>query len=114
MNGGIIENNKTTLHATKYGGGAFYVRGATLTINGGLIQNNSSNCGGAIYNTSYGTTIINGGVIKNNTAVGDTPNGAAIFHSCRNSKKSATLQIGGNANIDVGNDIYLMSNTSDY
>ena len=52
-------------------------------------------------------------MIKNNTAVGTRQNGAAIFHSCRNSKKGATLQIGGNANIDVGNDIYLMSNTSD-
>ena len=112
MNNGTVENNKTTT-STKYGGGAFYVRGATLTINGGLIQNNSSDCGGAIYNSAYGTTIINGGVIKNNTAVGTRQNGAAIFHSCRNSKKGATLQIGGNANIDVGNDIYLMSNTSD-
>lgn len=113
MNGGIIENNKTTLSNAGYGGGAFYVRDATLIINDGLIQNNSSNSGGAIYNTSFGTTIINGGVIKNNTAVGTRQNGAAIFHSCRNSKKGATLQIGGNANIDVGNDIYLMSNTSD-
>ena len=112
MNNGTVENNKTTT-STKYGGGAFYVRGATLTINGGLIQNNSSDCGDAIYNSAYGTTIINGGVIKNNTAVGTRQNGAAIFHSCRNSKKGATLQIGGNANIDVGNDIYLMSNTSD-
>lgn len=112
MNNGTVENNKTTT-STRYGGGAFYVRGATLTINGGLIQNNSSDCGGAIYNSAYGTTIINGGVIKNNTAVGTRQNGAAIFHSCRNSKKGATLQIGGNANIDVGNDIYLMSNTSD-
>lgn len=113
MNGGIIENNKTTLSSAGYGGGAFYVREATLIINDGLIQNNSSDCGGAIYNSAYGTTIINGGVIKNNTAVGTRQNGAAIFHSCRNSKKGATLQIGGNANIDVGNDIYLMSNTSD-
>ena len=112
MNGGIIENNKTTSDASSYGGGAFYVRAAKLTINGGLIQKNSSNCGGAIYNTSYGTTIINGGVIKNNTTLGDTPNGAAIFHSCKHEAK-ASLRIGGNANIDVGNDIYLMSNTSD-
>ena len=112
MNNGTVENNKTTT-STLYGGGAFYVRDATLIINDGLIQNNSSDCGGAIYNSAYGTTIINGGVIKNNTAVGTRQNGAAIFHSCRNSKKGATLQIGGNANIDVGNDIYLMSNTSD-
>ena len=111
MNGGIIENNKTTLSNAGYGGGAFYVRDATLIINDGLIQNNSSNSGGAIYNTSYGTTIINGGVIKNNTTLGDTPNGAAIFHSCKHEAK-ASLRIGGNANIDVGNDIYLMSNTS--
>ena len=112
MNGGIIENNKTTLSSAGYGGGAFYVRDATLIINDGLIQNNSSNSGGAIYNTSFGTTIINGGVIKGNTAVGDSPSGSAIFHSCKTTGE-ATLQIGGNANIDVGNDIYLMSNTSD-
>lgn len=111
MNGGIIENNKTTLSNAGYGGGAFYVRDATLIINDGLIQNNSSNSGGAIYNTSIGTTIINGGVIKGNTAVGDSPSGSAIFHSCKTTGE-ATLQIGGNANINVGNDIYLMSNTS--
>ena len=111
MNGGIIENNKTTLSSAGYGGGAFYVRDATLIINDGLIQNNSSNSGGAIYNTSFGTTIINGGVIKGNTAVGDSPSGSAIFHSCKTTGE-ATLQIGGNANINVGNDIYLMSNTS--
>ena len=111
MNGGIIENNKTTLSNAGYGGGAFYVRDATLIINDGLIQNNSSNSGGAIYNTSFGTTIINGGVIKGNTAVGDSPSGSAIFHSCKTTGE-ATLQIGGNANINVGNDIYLMSNTS--
>ena len=109
MNGGTVENNKTTSDASSYGGGAFYVKGATLTINGGLIQNNSSNSGGAIYNTSYGTTIINGGVIKNNTS----PTGAAIFHSCKeDSNIAASLRIGGNANIDVGNDIYLMSKKS--
>ena len=111
MNGGIIENNKTTLSSAGYGGGAFYVREATLIINDGLIQNNSSNSGGAIYNTSFGTTIINGGVIKGNTAVGDSPSGSAIFHSCKTTGE-ATLQIGGNANINVGNDIYLMSNTA--
>ena len=111
MNGGIIENNKTTLSSAGYGGGAFYVRDATLIINDGLIQNNSSNSGGAIYNTSFGTTIINGGVIKGNAAVGDSPSGSAIFHSCKTTGE-ATLQIGGNANINVGNDIYLMSNTS--
>mgnify|MGYP000438458920 CR=1 FL=1 len=111
MNGGIIENNKTTLSSAGYGGGAFYVREATLIINDGLIQNNSSNSGGAIYNTSFGTTIINDGVIKGNAAVGDSPSGSAIFHSCKTTGE-ATLQIGGNANINVGNDIYLMSNTS--
>ena len=111
MNGGIIENNKTTLSSAGYGGGAFYVREATLIINDGLIQNNSSNSGGAIYNTSFGTTIINGGVIKGNAAVGDSPSGSAILHSCKTTGE-ATLQIGGNANINVGNDIYLMSNTS--
>ena len=111
MNGGTVENNKTTSDASSYGGGAFYVKGATLTINGGLIQNNSSNSGGAIYNTSFGTTIINGGVIKGNTAVGDSPSGSAIFHSCKTTGE-ATLQIGGNANINVGNDIYLMSDSS--
>ena len=111
MNGGIIENNKTTLSSAGYGGVAFYVREASLIIDDGLIQNNSSNSGGAIYNTSFGTTIINGGVIKGNAAVGDSPSGSAIFHSCKTTGE-ATLQIGGNANINVGNDIYLMSNTS--
>ena len=65
---------------------------ATLTINGGLIQNNSSDSGGAIYNSAYGTTIINGGVIKNNTAVGTRhKRGAAIFHSCRNSTEGCYI-----------------------
>ena len=50
-------------------------------------------------------------MIKGNTAVGDSPSGSAIFHSCKTTGE-ATLQIGGNANINVGNDIYLMSDSS--
>lgn len=111
MNDGIIENNKTTLSYAEYGGGAFYVRKAQLTVNGGTIQNNSSNSGGAIYNSSFGKTSIKGGKIINNTAAGDDAHGGAIFHSCREGALSV-LQIGGDANIDKGNDIYLMNDSS--
>ena len=111
MTDGIIENNKTILSSASYGGGAFYVRSASLTVNGGTIRNNSSDRGGAIYNTSYGTTIINGGTIKDNTTEGTKCKGKAIFHSCE-SGSSATLKIGGNANIDSGNDVYITSSGS--
>lgn len=109
MNGGTIKNNRS--FDTSYGGGAFYVRGK-LTINGGTIEANSSPVGGAIYNSSYGTTIINGGTIKDNTATGENPKGAAIFHSCKTTGESAILQIGEDADIDINNDIYLMSKNS--
>ena len=101
---GLIENCKTISDETGYGGGAFYVRNATLKMSGGTIKDCSSHVGGAIYNSSYGTTIITGGEIKDNTS----PLGGAIFHSCKQGE-DALLQIGGDADIDVGNDIYLMN-----
>lgn len=101
---GLFENCKTVSNETGYGGGAFYVRDATLKMSGGTIKDCSSNVGGAIYNSSYGTTVITGGEIKNNTS----PLGGAIFHSCKQGD-NALLQIGGDADIDVGNDIYLMN-----
>lgn len=101
---GLFENCKTISDETGYGGGAFYVRDATLKMSGGTIKDCSSHVGGAIYNSSYGTTVITGGEIKNNTS----PLGGAIFHSCKQGD-NALLQIGGDADIDVGNDIYLMN-----
>ena len=66
---GLFENCKTISNETGYGGGAFYVRDATLKMSGGTIKDCSSNVGGAIYNLlSYGTTVITGGEIKNNTS----------------------------------------------
>ncbi len=104
LKSGTVENNKTLDATADYGGGAFYVRDAVLKITGGTVKGNYSNVGGAIYNSSFGTTVITGGTIKDNSS----PLGGAVFHSCKQGE-SALLEIGGYADIDTGNDIYLMN-----
>lgn len=104
MNGGKIHDNTLTFNGS-YGGGAFYVRGGTLTINGGSIYNhkNIPNPGGAIYCSSYGTVNLNGGTIENNTVASDKC-GDAIFYSSQEGDGGA-IYISGNPLIT--NSIYL-------
>ena len=79
MNGGEVSGNIDTCTAENaenrtIGGGAFYVLGGTLNINGGTITNNTSHRGGAIafhygpYNR--GTVHITGGKIVGNYVTG--------------------------------------------
>lgn len=111
FNGGEISNNQITLETASYGGGAFYVRTATLNVNGGSITNNSAGThaearGGGIYNTSYGKIVLSGGEISGNTAT----MGSGIFHSARQDSVSV-LCIGGDAKVD--DVIYLDNSTMD-
>ena len=103
FNGGMIRNNKRT-GSTQYGGGAFYVRYGTLTMNGGTISGHDvgAGFGGAIYCTSYGTVNLNGGSITENKA----SQGDAVFFSSQQGKGSE-LYIGGNPYI--AGSIYLDS-----
>ena len=61
---------------------AFYVRGGTLTMNGGSISGHhiSSAKGGAIYCSSYAKVYLNGGTITYNSA---TKAGNFIFYSAQ-------------------------------
>lgn len=94
MNGGEIHDNTLTCNG-EYGGGAFYVRGGTLTVNGGSIYNhtNITSRGGAIYCSSYGTVYLNGGTIEKNT-VASGKLGDAIYYSNREGN-AGQLYIGG-------------------
>jgi len=108
LNGGTICNNTLTDDEIGYGGGAFYVRDAILTVDGGTIADhtNITNRGGAIYCTSYGKVYLNGGAITNNTSKYE---GDAIYFSARQGN-GAELYIGGNPYIT--NSIYLGTSTS--
>ncbi len=64
MYGGIIRNCKETF--VGYGGAVFVGPGSTFTMNGGIIENNTSNYGGGVFNV--GNFTMNGGVIQNNVA----------------------------------------------
>ena len=62
-------------------GGAFYITGGTLTLQGGNITGNHANNGGGIYadnddSYSYTTLKIEGGIITNNTA---SENGGGVY-----------------------------------
>ena len=91
LNGGIIWNNER-YGTTQYGGGAIYVREATLTVNGGTITGHDvgSGYGGGIYCTSYGSVYLNGGVITGNNAY----RGSDIFYSSQQGS-DAQIHIGG-------------------
>jgi len=109
LNGGTVRNNTLT-DGGQYGGGAFYVRDAELTVNGGTIsgQTNIPGWGGAIYCSSYGTVRLNGGTIANNSVTANCK-GDAIYYSSKESSGSS-LYIGGSAN--VTDTIYLDSATA--
>ena len=100
MNGGTITGNK----ATKQGGGGIYVaEGASFTMNGGVIKDNTSYSyiegggnGGGVY--CAGTMTITGGVIKGNTA---SAWGGGIYLA---DGTNATLNLNGGS---------VMSNTCD-
>lgn len=77
INGGTIKENKTT----SLGAGIYNVTGKTLTLNGGVIDNNqnTTNDGGGIYN--QGTFTLTSGSITNNKVTGTTKNGGGIYNN---------------------------------
>lgn len=109
MNGGAVRNNSLTSTTTDYAGGGFYVRSATLIMNGGSISSNTTACGhgGGIYCTSYATVYINGGTITGNAAA---EKGDGIFYSSR-SGNDGKLYIGGAPSI--ADEIYLDNTGAD-
>ena len=62
-------------------GGAFYVTGGSLTIEGGSIEHNSAECGGGIFITNSAVLTMNGGKICFNNANGDDSDhgGAGVY-----------------------------------
>ena len=106
-----MAGNKTTSTSSEYGGGALYVRDATVSLNNVDFSGNSSPRGGAIYNSSYGTLTISGGKISGNTASNTTyKNSAGIFHSSEE-RRGSVLNLDGTVQIE--DPIYLDSENSD-
>ena len=94
--------------STSEGGGAIYMRGGTVYINGGSITSCSASNGGAIYSNlvSNSTSIyLAGGEIKDNIA----EQGSAIYSYNQNSGQITDLHFSENAYVDPSNDIYLNS-----
>lgn len=110
MNGGAVCDNTLTVSNGSWGGGAFYVRYAVLTVNNGIISGHTEipAPGGAIFCTSWGKVYLNGGAITNNTTKAGK-RGDAIFYSCINGSAGA-LYIGGEPYVE--NNIYLDSDSN--
>lgn len=76
VNGGLISGNKAMNTSTTlpHRGSALSVSSGdtnnpgVLTINGGVIENNESLCGGAVGLAQHAVGYLNGGVIRNNTS----------------------------------------------
>ncbi len=115
MNGGEIRNNYSNIDKGYTYGGAVYSSGATVTINGGLIEGNGCytpyTYGGAFYLTGASTLNINGGTIRGNGVQEKyvtSDRGGAVYTE----SYSAAINIGGDAVLDgncayYGGGIYL-------
>lgn len=88
INGGTIKENKTT----SLGAGIYNVTGKTLTLNGGVIDNNQNTTddGGGIYN--QGTFTLTSGSITNNKVTGTSKNGGGIYNTGTMSINGGTIQ----------------------
>ena len=100
INGGTIKENKTT----SLGAGIYNVTGKTLTLNGGVIDNNQNTTddGGGIYN--QGTFTLTSGSITNNKVTGTTKNGGGIYNNGTISINGGTIQ--SNTATGLGAGIY--------
>lgn len=100
INGGTIKENKTT----SLGAGIYNVTGKTLTLNGGVIDNNqnTTNDGGGIYN--QGTFTLTSGSIINNKVTGTSKNGGGIYNTGTMSINGGTIQ--NNTATGLGAGIY--------
>jgi len=88
INGGTIKENKTT----SLGAGIYNATGKTLTLDGGVIDNNqnTTNDGGGIYN--QGTFTLTSGSITNNKVTGTSKNGGGIYNTGTMSINGGTIQ----------------------
>jgi hypothetical protein len=106
--GNTILNNGVTLQNNKGGyehiaGGAIYNDSGTFTMNGGSIELNYSERGGAIYNNTMANVRITGGILIGNTA----QSGGAIYNDDTASLQLSGGSIKGNSALDqFGDGIY--------
>lgn len=80
QDGTVLQNNYLYHTDHRYNGGAVTINGASVfTMNGGVIQNNTSLAGGGVYLGDWACPafIMNGGEIKNNTAT--DLNGGGVY-----------------------------------
>ena len=100
INGGTIKENKTT----SLGAGIYNATGKTLTLDGGVIDNNqnTTNDGGGIYN--QGTFTLTSGSITNNKVTGTSKNGGGIYNTGTMSINGGTIQ--NNTATGLGAGIY--------
>jgi len=96
--GVTLENNKGPASGSAQGGG-LYVNGATFTMLGGTIRNNSTRTGGGVY-VSGGTFTMSGGTISGNTATqGNGQGGGVLVGSATNFTKTGNSIIYGVENL---------------
>lgn len=110
LNGGTICDNKVTSQAgafntdkPKDAGGVYVLESGTFTMNGGKIENNTGDCGGAVsvYGTNASFSML-GGTIQNNNARA----GAAVMVR-KGSFTMGSGKITGNTATENGGAIYL-------
>ncbi len=65
---GTIAYNAANPAIADFGGGGVYVFNGSITMQGGVIRNNTTNYNGAGINVAQGTVTLTGGEISNNTA----------------------------------------------
>ena len=94
----IMQNTATFL-----GGGVLVDRGASFTMNGGEIENNTGNGGGGVYVHS-GTFTLSGGEIENNTADAGN-NGGGIYVDSDGKLEIKGGSIKSNTTIKSGSEI---------
>lgn len=108
--GNTILNNGVTLMNNKGGyehisGGAIYNSSGTFIMNGGSIKLNTSERGGAIYNSALASIRIFGGTLSGNTA----QSGGAVFNEDTANLLLSGGSFTGNVSADhYGNGIYNM------
>ena len=93
MNGGEIIYNS----AARYGGGIYcWAAGSTITINDGLIANNTGNYAGGIVILGNMSLYLNGGVITDNQGTNTTHAGGIFINGDSNCYLSGDVEITNN------------------
>ena len=112
MEGGSISDNKGTGQSSLGGGVYVYPKGTFLMKNGTITANTSSR-GGGVYVEDSGSFHMNGGTITGNTATnpGSETGGGVYVASTGIFTMSGAVQITGNNNNGVTNNVYLDGQT---